>query len=249
MKLLINPKYERVRPFLEHIDTYFTEGRSLRESRNSLRVCQWEDLELNVKRFRQPSFFQRLVYTFLRRPKGLRAYENPFRMHAAGVDSPEPVAYLERRKGGLIAESFFVSVQCPYTRRFYEFATAPLTPEVLLVARSFARLTARLHEAGILHLDYSPGNILFEVIDGEPHFSLVDTNRMRFGSVSVAEGCRNFARLWGQPPFFEAMADAYAEARHASPADCRQLMLSARRKFWKRYIRRHGAPFEMELLG
>ena len=74
MKLLINPKYERVRPFLEHIDTYFAEGRSLRESRNSLRVCQWEDLELNVKRFRQPSFFQRLVYTFLRRPKGLRAY-------------------------------------------------------------------------------------------------------------------------------------------------------------------------------
>ena len=48
MKLLINPKYERVRPFLEHIDTYFAEGRSLRESRNSLRVCQWEDLELNV---------------------------------------------------------------------------------------------------------------------------------------------------------------------------------------------------------
>ena len=193
MKLLINPKYERVRPFLENIDAYFAEGRSLRESRNSLRVCQWEDLELNVKRFRQPCFFQRVAYTFLRSPKGLRAYENPFRMHAAGVDSPEPVAYLERRKGGLIAESFFVSVQCPYTRRFYEFATAPLTPEVLLVAHSFARLTARLHEAGILHLDYSPGNILFEVIDGEPHFSLVDTNRMRFGSISVAEGCRNFA--------------------------------------------------------
>ena len=63
----------------------------------------------------------------------------------------------------------------------------------------------------------------------------------------MAEGCRNFARLWGQPAFFEAMADAYAEARHASPAECRQLMLSARRKFWKRYIRRHGAPFEMEL--
>lgn len=247
MKLIVNPKYERVRPFMEQLDEHFAGGSSLRESRNSLRVCRWQDLELNVKRYHCPSFFQRFVYSFLRQPKGMRAYENSFRMREAGVESPESVAYLERRSGGLIAESFYVSLQCPYKRRFYEFATAALTPEVLLVARSFAQMTAKLHEADILHLDYSPGNILFEVVEGQVLFSLVDTNRMRFGHVSVARGCRNFARLWGQKAFFEAMADAYAEARHASPQDCRRWMLRARRKFWIRYIYRHGAPFDIDL--
>lgn len=245
MKLLINPKYEQVRPFMEQIETHFSSGHSIREGRNSLRICRWNGLELNVKRYRKPAFMQRVAYTFLRCPKGLRAYENPFRMLAAGIDTPEPVAYLERRSRGLIAESYFVSIQCHYSRRFYEFATSQLTPEVRLVARSFAQFTARLHEAGILHLDYSPGNILFEVIDGQVRFSLVDTNRMRFGRVSVEAGCRNFSRLWGQTDFFEVMADAYAEARHACPKDCRHWMLTARRKFWTRYIRRHGAPFEL----
>lgn len=46
---------------------------------------------------------------------------------------------------------------------------------------AFAEFTARLHEAGILHLDYSPGNILYDKIGEEYHFSLVDINRMHFG--------------------------------------------------------------------
>jgi len=56
-----------------------------------------------------------------------------------------------------------------------------------------------------MHRDYSPGNILFDKIDGEYHFMLVDINRMSFGKISIDMGCANFARLWGQKAFFELL--------------------------------------------
>ena len=68
---------------------------------------------------------------------------------------------------------------------------------------AFAEFTARLHEAGILHLDYSPGNILYDKIGEEYHFSLVDINRMHFGEVDIKKGCANFAPfMGGRRPFF-----------------------------------------------
>lgn len=117
-----------------------------------------------------------------------------------GFETPVPIAYVEERKFGLIAHSYFISKQSPYRRNFYEFGNADVNycRDVII---SFARYTANLHQAGILHRDYSPGNILFDYIDGEYHFTLVDINRMTFGKISVEMGCANFARLWGQKAF------------------------------------------------
>ncbi|MBP3228344.1 MAG: tyrosine protein kinase [Bacteroidaceae bacterium] len=246
MKLILNPHYANLRSALDNLDEAFAEGTSLREKRNSIRVCRLGGLELNVKRYHAPRPLQAAIYTFLRKPKGLRAYEHAALIAAAGVETPEAVAYVERRSGGLLAESFFISLQCPYTRRFYEFGGRAVDNEVRDVATAFARMTAHLHEARLLHLDYSPGNILFDRdADGQWHFSLVDTNRLRRGHVSIARGCANFARLWGDTVFFSVMADAYAEARGADADMCRRLMLDARRRFWTRYVRRHGEPFPL----
>ena len=43
--------------------------------------------------------------------------------------------------------------------------------------------TAVMHEREVLHLDYSPGNILWDKDDEGYHFTVVDINRMRFGKV------------------------------------------------------------------
>ena len=244
MQIILNPKYEHLRPFVENLDEHFATGRSLRESRNSIRVCTFEGLELNVKRYHRPRGLQALVYSFLRKPKGLRAYLHAALIREAGMETPEEVAYVERRRGGIIDETFFICLQSPYKRRFYEFAEAEMTAETRSIIEQFARETARLHEAGIVHLDFSPGNILFDKCDdGRWHFSLVDTNRLRRGPVDIVSGCANFARLWGQIPFFDVIADAYAEARGFDAARCRQYVHAARKRFWTRYVRRHGEPF------
>ena len=60
---------------------------------------------------------------------------------------------------------------------------------------AFARFTAQLHKAEILHVDYSPGNILVKKQAGSYVFALVDVNRMKFKSISVVDACKNLARL------------------------------------------------------
>ena len=59
------------------------------------------------------------------------------------------------------------------------------------------RYTAALHQAGILHLDYSPGNILIHQNEtNEYSFSLVDVNRMQLLSdIDCDMVCRNMCRL------------------------------------------------------
>lgn len=246
MKLIINPEYEHLRDYLTHIDEHFEhEGREIHKGRNSIRVCRTAGLELNVKRYAIPAWPNRFIYSFIRSPKGMRAYIYPQILLQKGFETPVPVAYIEERRFGLIAHSYFVSLQCPYTRRFYEFGNTP-AGECTDVVTAFARFTARLHTAGIMHLDYSPGNILFDHINGNWHFALVDTNRMYFGPVSVRRGCANMARLWGQPDFFYLLAEEYAAARGADAALCRRWIMKAREHFWRRFSRRHRIKYDLK---
>ena len=245
MKLILNPAYESLRGYLMNIDFHFAEGALIHQGRNSIRLCQIEGQPLVIKQYAIPSLPNRMAYTFLRSPKGLRAFLYPQRLIQAGFESPEPVAYIEKRKFGLLERSYFISTPCPYTRRFYEFGNADVR-NCKDILTAFARYTARLHQAGIMHLDYSPGNILFGQVGSEWHFSLVDTNRMYFGPVSVRKGCRNMARLWGQPAMFHLLARQYALAREADIAQCEEWVMRAREQFWRRFSKRHPIKYDLK---
>lgn len=245
--IIINPAYEYLRGFIESLPVRFeNEGETIYASRNIIKVMSADGLELNVKRYGIPAFFNRIIYSLFRTPKGKRAYIYPQRLLSKGFETPTPVAYIEQKVGGVIGHSYFISLQVPYRRKFYEFGDADVnTCRDIVIA--FARYTAALHEAGIMHKDYSPGNILFDELDGVWHFSLVDINRMYFGEVSVKKGCANFARLWGQKAFFTLLAQEYAIARGADREQCVEWVLAYRKRFWKAFQRRHSFGFHLDL--
>ncbi len=251
MKILINPKYGGLRDYLLRLParmdsegTYIYGGR-----RNLIKSFTAPDgTVLNVKRYHVPHGPNRLIYSFgLRQPKGLRAFRYPTLLAARGIETPEPVAYLEERHGGLLGLSFFISVQCPYAHRLYEVnEMAPEQYEPL--AKALALFTAHMHDQQVLHCDYSPGNILWDrKADGAYCFSIVDINRMRFGPVSMAAGCNSFRRLWGPKAFFRLLAQEYARHRGLDPAACERLVLACRRKFWTRYLKHHDMEFEVDV--
>lgn len=247
IKYVINPKYAVLSAFLHELPQRFeSEGVVLYQRRNVIKRIIVDGYDINVKRYGVPSFFNKIVYTFFRKSKGKRAYTYPEKLLAKGFETPEPIAYIEERKGGLLHYSYFVSQQCPYSRNFYEFGDASIE-DCRDVVEAFARYTASLHEAGIFHRDYSPGNILFDDVEGVYHFSLIDINRMNFGKVSLDKGCANFARLWGQKDFFVQLAKDYALARGGDEHFCVERVLYYRRKFWKRYMKRHELKFRLEL--
>lgn len=247
MRIEINPPYEYLRGFLEQVPARFeTMGTVIHCGRNLIKTVTEQGVHLNIKRYAVPSWVNRVAYTFFRLPKGKRAFDYPQRLLGLGFETPEPVAYIEERREGLIAYSYFVSIQSPYPYTFCCFGNANVAA-CGDVVKAFAQFTARLHDAGILHLDYSPGNILFDRLPDGYHFSLVDINRMYFGQVGMRRGCANFARLWGQTPFFVLLAEEYAKARNMDPEKCVRLVLAYRKWFWSRYRRRHQVWFELDI--
>lgn len=78
---------------------------------------------------------------------------------------------------------------------------------------------------GYLHKDYSRGNILFRRTDKGVEVEIIDLNRIRFRTVDMEEGCRNFERLPGTPEMFAILADEYAKARGFDANECLKLIL------------------------
>lgn len=248
--IILNSKYENLRSFIESLPEHFEEqGTYIYGGQRNLikKFSAPGDLEVNVKRYQRPKGPNLLIYsTGLRRPKGWRAYHYAQRLLAKNVSTPDPVAYIEQRCMGLLGFCYFISIQSALTHTFYEFGEAqPGTYED--IAEAFGAFTAHLHEQQILHLDYSPGNILWDR-DAQGHFqfTLVDINRMRFGKVSKADGAASLRRLWGPKRFFVLVAESYARHRHWPVEHFVKNALHKRERFWTHYIRKHGELFHFE---
>lgn len=248
-KILVNEKYAYLKGFIESIPTRILhEGTVLYVQRNLIHELVTPDgLHLNVKRYHKPFFFNNLVYSSgIRKPKGLRAYEYPFLLAQKGIDTPESIAYIEERKWGLLQYTYFVSVQLPY-KQVADIIDAPAGTYTDLIL-SLAAFTAHMHEQGVLHKDYSPGNILFQQeTDGMYKFSIVDINRMRFGQVDMQTGCRNFARLWGPKHFTITLVREYARLRGFNPDESERIALEARTQFWERFQKKYTVKYSLEL--
>lgn len=239
MKMQINSDYQVLEAFLRILPSVFeNEGDILYKSRNELKLFVQEGYLLNVKRYRRPIFANRIVYTFFRKSKARRAYENALVLKSKGFETPPPVAFLELAEHGLLKDSYFVSIQCPYKRLFREFADGSSIVGREAIVREFGVLLARLHEAGILHLDLSVGNILFDHLPDGCHFSLVDLNRMKFQRIHQKKGCQNFGRLRGNDDFFKLLAETYALERGYDAAECLEMVLKAKNKSILRFHRK-----------
>ena len=240
MTLVINPTYQHLLPWVESLPTTFSSsGRIIYDERNQIRVFEQQGLTVCVKRFHPPIFANRIVYTFFRDSKAKRSYENGLYMLAHGVGTPEPVAYIEEYHCGLICYSYLVTLQSKLTRLNREF-TLSYTSELEDTIRPLAQFTAHMHNEGILHLDFSPGNILWDTVNGKYQFELLDLNRMRIAQpVTLREGAKSLRRICARTSFFITFADEYARARHMDKEECLQWILYYRDRFWHKGKKAH----------
>lgn len=166
MKITINPAIRHVQPFIERLPEVFpVSGEVLHEGRNQIRAFDIGGESLVVKRYKRPHLFNRVMYSFFRKNKARRAYEHALRLRGMGFDTPEPVAWSEYRKDGLIADTYFVSRRSELTPLPQTMRRFP-APDTLPVLEAFARFTVRLHEQGICHEDFNQTNILWEYDGG-----------------------------------------------------------------------------------
>lgn len=188
----------------------------LHSGRNTVKLL---DGGLVVKRFARPSLINSLIYGLFRKSKAERSFLYAQRL---GDATPAPVAWLDIKHCGLLSDSYYVCrlSSLPYTAM--QLAKDPAFPDRDRHLRAIARFTARLHEQGMMHKDYSGGNILF---DDDDNIQLVDLNRLVFNvRVPLERGCRNFERLPLDPAACTLVGMEYARARGFDPQLCARLV-------------------------
>ncbi len=243
-RLIVHPDYTHLTERLRDLPHWFdSEGEVIYDARNQLRRFQWQDAQgqpmpVIIKRFHQPAWFNQIAYSFFRPPKACRSYDNALYMLEHGVGTPAPIAYLLSGQH-LLKESYLVTRESQLKHLHREFTLA-YTPALDQTIRPLARFTAHMHNEGILHLDFSPGNILWDYQDGEYRFELIDLNRMRIGrEVTLKEGCCSLRRLCARTSFFSEFAREYASARGLDPEACVHYTLLYRDRFWNHGRKAH----------
>jgi glycosyltransferase involved in cell wall biosynthesis len=224
-RIHVNPRYEQsFGKFVRTLPAFFNiKGTTIYQGRNRLKVFEEKGVQLVVKSYQLPNFINRIVYNSFRPSKARRSYRYAELLRRIGVDTPEPIGFYSTGTWLFFGRSYFVSrhSECTHSYRDFETTTFPHQEAIL---RAIARTTARLHDNGLLHKDYSAGNILFEETEQGIRVEVIDLNRMRFGKVSMERGCKNFERLPGTHEMFQILADEYAKVRGFDPARCLELI-------------------------
>lgn len=224
--------YEYCEYFIKAMPRYFKQnfGEVIYNGRNELRLINYHSHDFVIKSFRKPNFINRIAYGFLRSSKAQRSCENAKRLLADGIGTPHPVGYYTQRSGLLFfSKSYYICLksECPHTYADYVEHRLQPTDKVL---RAIARTTARMHDCGYLHKDYSRGNILFkENENGEVQVEIIDLNRIRrYKYIDMEKGCKNFERLPATPDMLRTMSQEYALARGFDADVCYRIMIENR---------------------
>lgn len=203
-----------------------------------------------VKCFGQLSPLRALYYRYLGRSKAERSHTYALELVRRGVGTPMSLGYAERRTLWGIAESYQVSEAIDYTEAdIHPHMRGWTIPDGF--ADALGAFIAQAHEAGVTHLDLSPGNILYRYdrATRRYHFYLVDLNRMRLytAPLTLEQASANVARLSSHRGVTTLVAHAYAEARGLDPQRVAGAMTRATDRFWlgrlprmaRRWSRRH----------
>lgn len=225
-KVWVDECYSSLKDWVKVLPIRFAtgDGRVIYRGRNELREFSAGGKDFVVKSFRLPNCINRVVYGFFRSSKAQRSYEYAKLLLENGIGTPVPVGYYTERNGFLFGKSYYVSEKsaCPYT--YAQLQDLPFAVQER-VLKAIARTTARLHDRGFLHKDYSRGNILFSISDEEVKVEIIDLNRIRFCKIGQETGCKNFERLPGTKAMFKVLADEYAKARGFEARECLDLIL------------------------
>lgn len=215
----ISPKYkEDFSNFILNIKEHFANNsNSIHKARNEIKILTYAKQDVVIKSFKVPHFFNRLVYTFFRQSKAKKSYDYSLRIINF---VPKPIAYIEFQKNYLLHESYFISEHFNYDFTIREPLLDENFKEKEKIFKLFAQFTYRLHEEGILHLDYSPGNILIKKESDQYIFKIVDINRMQFKTLNLDERLKNFSMLWAKDTDMKIIAKEYAKISSEDEAYC-----------------------------
>lgn len=208
-KLEVNEEFKTLKNFVKNIKIFFQKNNNtIHKARNEIKVINYESRDFVVKSFKIPHIINKFVYTFFKSSKAKKSYD-----FALKIDkfTPKPIGYIEFYESFLINDSYFISEKFDYDFTIREPLLDINFPNKNEIFKAFAQFTFDLHENGIYHLDYSPGNILIKKENDKFIFKIVDINRMKFLNMDLEKRAKNFSKLWAKDEDLEFIAKEYAK--------------------------------------
>lgn len=240
MNYVINKDFLEHREFLKDCIVNFDEKGTLfgNQNRNSLKLFQLKNREINIKSFKVPNIVNQIAYKFFRKSKAQRSYEYALQLQELGIGTPKPIAFFEFKTLFLFKKSYYISQQLDCDLTYRELTLDLDYPNHEAILRAFTRFTFKLHEKEVKFLDHSPGNTLIKKTNDGYDFFLVDLNRMEFKSMGFEERIKNFARLTIHKSMVKVMSDEYAKCIDEDYQKVFDLMWTYTEKFQYKYQRK-----------
>lgn len=229
VKIMVNPNFLQIKGILDSLPETFrnNKGAVIYKGRNELRQIEYKGKQYVAKSF-YTNPINRFVYGIFRKSKAERSYLHALKLREIGVGTPEPVAFMDIRKWGVLEDSYYLSCRsdCPHV--YVDIFSHKFACEDELM-REIGRNVAIMHDNGLAHLDFGRGNILFrETTEGKVKIDIVDLNRMYFGELSMEKGCKNLERLPANPRQHRLIAEEYAKVRGFDADRCYELIRTYR---------------------
>lgn len=227
-KIKLNKSYGKFQDFLINIKEYFeANNETIHKARNELKIINHNGIDTVVKAFKVPNSINKIAYTYLRDSKAKKSYEYSMQI---GRFTPTPIGYIEFYEKNLLSQSYFVSEKFEYDFTIREPLLQKDFTNQENIFKQFARFTFDLHESGILHKDYSPGNILIKQNQDEYIFKIVDINRMEFKKLNLEERLKNFSQLWALDQYLTIIIKEYAALVKEDEPKCLDIALKYSQK-------------------
>ncbi|WP_439102840.1 glycosyltransferase [Congregibacter sp.] len=216
---------------LKLLENFDASGEILHRKRNTVKKMLLCDTPVVVKSFNIPRGIRAFIYGRVRKSKARRSFEHARRLRTLGISTPEPIAFIEERRRGQLAASHYVSEYFPHDFSMtYGFSGN----EDSAIINAFTQFTFDLHEAGVLHWDHNPSNTLVRDQAGAWEFTIIDINRMRFGSLSLKQRMKNFVRLTDDISTMKNLAHCYARLAGEHPELCETLLMKQKQRHWRK---------------
>lgn len=251
MKIEIHPDFSHLeRKILEILKNFESQGETVYQgSRNVIKTFDVEELALNIKAFKQPNFFKKIIYTYFRPSKAKRSYYFAQKLKDLGIGTPQPIAYIEENDSIGLSKSYYICKHIRYDMMFRQLVSQPDLKDREDILNQFTQFCFKLHENGIEFKDHSPGNTLIKLKENVKYdFFLVDLNRMKFHkSMSIKQRMFNLRRLTPKLEMVSLITEEYARLSNENSEDLFKILWEYTSDFQKKFHKKQRLKQKLKL--